>query len=102
LKELHPSEHRRQLERIRQADFNREVMKKAEKLSVFRDLVHRSVLLHGSHSVTYVQDADGARRPVEMKLQHHTMTTEWPRMETIDPAGLDLMLLVFRAEQVKP
>ncbi|WP_020086015.1 hypothetical protein [Hyphomicrobium zavarzinii] len=102
VKELHPSEHRRQLERIRQADFNREVMKKAEKLSVFHDLVHRSVLLHGSHSVTYVQDADGARRPVEMKLQHHTMTTEWPRMETIDPARLDLMLLVFRAEQIKP
>jgi hypothetical protein len=99
IKELHPSEHRRQLERIRMMDFNREVNKKAQRQSIFWDIVHRSVLLHGHHSVTLVEGADGETRPVEMTLQSIEHSMEWPRMETVDPVGLDMMLRVFRAEQ---
>ena len=100
IKELHPSEHRRQLERIRMIDFNREVNKKARQQSIFWDIVHRSVLLHGHHSVTSVEGEDGETRPVEMKLQSIEHSVEWPRMETVDPVGLDMILRVFRAEQI--
>lgn len=99
--ELHPSEYRRQLERIRQVDFSREVNKKAHQQSIFWDIVHRSVLLHGSGSVTFVEDGAGGRRPVSMQMQRHEVSTEWPRMETVDPVGLDLMLRTFRVEQFK-
>ena len=100
IKELHPSEHRRQLERNRMIDFNREINKKARRQSIFWDIVHRSVLLHGHHSVTLVKGVDGETRPVEMKLQSIEHSMEWPRMETVDPVGLDMMLRVFRAEQI--
>jgi hypothetical protein len=99
--ELHPSEYRRQLDRIRIVDFNREVNKKAHRESIFWDIVHRSVLLHGSGSVTFVEDGTGARRAVAMQMHRHEVSTEWPRMETVDPVGLDLMLRTFRAEQFK-
>ena len=82
IKELHPSEYRRQLERIRMMDFNREVNKKARRQSIFHDIVHRSVLLHGRHSITFVDGVNGERRPVEMKLHTFEHSIEWPRMET--------------------
>jgi len=100
VKELHPSEQRRQLERIRMIDFNREVQKKAREQSVFWDVVHRSVLLHGRQSVTLVEGANGETRPVETKLQSFEHSFEWPRMETVDPVGLDIVLRTFRLEQI--
>lgn len=99
VKELHPSEYRRQLERIRMMDFNREVNKKARRQSIFHDIVHRSLLLHGRHSITFVEGVNGERRPVEMKLHTFEQSVEWPRMETVDPVGLEIRLLTFRAEQ---
>lgn len=99
--ELHPSEYRRQLERIRQVDFNRQVNKQAHRQSIFMDIVHRSVVLHGSGSVTLVDDGAGGRRAVSMEMQRHEFSSEWPRMETVDPVGLDIMLRTFRAEQLK-
>jgi hypothetical protein len=99
--ELHPSEYRRQLGRIRQVDFNREVNRKAHRQSIFRDIVHRSVLLHGSGSVTLVDDGAGERRPMSMQMHPHEYTVEWPRMEIVDPVGRDLMIRTLRAEQLK-
>ena len=99
--ELHPSEYRRQLERIRQVDFNREVNRKAHRQSIFRDIVRRSVLLHGSGSVTLVEDGAGGRRPMSMQMHLHEYSVEWPRMEVVDPVGRDLMIRTFRAEQLK-
>lgn len=99
--ELHPSEYRRQLERIRQVDFNREVNRKAHRQSILRDIVHRSVLLHGSGSVTMVNDGSGSRRPVSMQMHPYKYSIEWPRMEIVDPVGRDLMIRTFRAEQLK-
>ncbi len=99
--ELHPSQYRRQLERIRMVDFNRKVSKQAHRASIFWDAVHRSVLLHGSGSVTFVDDGEGVRRPVSMEMHPYEVSTEWPRMETVDPVGLDLTLRTFRAEQFR-
>lgn len=99
--ELHPSEYRRQLERIRQVDFNREVNRKAHRQSIFWNIVHRSVLLHGSGSVTLVDDGAGKRQPRSMQMHPHEYSVEWPRMEIVDPVGRDLMIRTFRAEQLK-
>lgn len=99
--ELHPSEYRRQLERIRQVDFNREVNRKAHLQSIFRDIVRRSVLLHGSGSVTFVDDGAGGRRPISMQMHPHEYSVEWPRMEVVDPVGRDFMIRTFRAEKLK-
>lgn len=100
-RELRPSEYQRQLQRIRDANFQREIRKNAEKRSIFHDLVHKSVLLHGSGSVTFVEGPDGGRKPMHMKLHGFSTTSEWPRLETIDPVGLDIVLRTCRASQLK-
>lgn len=101
VKELHPSEYQRQLERIRDANLSREIRKKAHERSIFNDIVHKSVLLHGNSSVTFVEGVNGERRPIHMKMHSYSTTAEWPRMETVDPVGLDLVLRSFRAGQLK-
>lgn len=101
VKELHPSEYQRQLERIRDANLSREIRKKAHERSIFHDIVHKSVLLHGNSSVTFVEGVNGERRPMHMKMHSYSTTAEWPRMETVDPVGLDIVLRKFRAGQLK-
>ncbi len=85
VRELHPSEYQRQLERIRDANLTREILKDAHRRSIFHDIVHRTVLLHGSGSVAFIEDGNGERRPVHMKLHGFSTTSEWPRMETLIP-----------------
>lgn len=101
IKEIHPSEHERQIERLRFNDVMREAFKEAEKESVLLHLVKRSVILYGNKSVTYVQGPEEGRRPVEMELKSHSTEFEIPRMEIVDPIGLDYMLRVFRVERLK-
>ena len=99
IKEMHPSEHERQIARLRFNDVMRLAFKKAEKESVLLNLVKRSVILYGNRSLTYVAGPEEERRPVEMELKSHGTTVEIPRMEIADPIGLDYMLLAFRAER---
>lgn len=101
VKEIHPSEHERQVERLRFHDHMRQAQKEAEKASVLLNFVKRSVILYGKHSITYIEDSKNERRPVEMELKSHGVTIEWPRMEIIDPVGLDYMLRVFRVERLE-
>ena len=61
----------------------------------------RSVLLYGRRSITYVEGPNDVRRPVEMELKGHSFTFELPRMEILDPIGLDFMLRVFRIERLR-
>lgn len=100
IKELHPSEHQRQIERMRLQEQSRQIHKQAEEQSLFRNLVHRSVLLYGRRSLMYVGLPGEARRPIEMELHAHSFSFEMPRMEVVDPDGLDYMLRVFRAERL--
>jgi hypothetical protein len=100
IKELLPSEHQRQIERIRLQEQAREIHKEAREQSVFHNLVHRVVLLYGRRSLTYVGLPGETRRPIEMQLHAHTFAQELPQMEVADPVGLDYMLRVFRAERL--
>jgi hypothetical protein len=101
IKELHPSEHDRQLEHLRFHDEMQNAHKEAQKSSVLLSLVRRSVILYGKRSLTYVEEPNDVRRPVEMELMPHGVTIEVPRMQIVDPVGLDYMLRVFRVERLK-
>ncbi|MFN4281592.1 MAG: hypothetical protein ACK4NA_03015 [Alphaproteobacteria bacterium] len=99
IKELHPSTHNRNLVDQRQFDQMHAAQKQAESQSIFADLVHRSVLLYGKKSLTYVNDPSGERRELELDLKSITVSVEVPRGQTLDPVGLEYMLRVFRAEK---
>lgn len=101
IKELHPSERQRQIQRIRSVDEMRKVRKDAMKQSIFASLVKRSVILYGKRSITYVEGPDGQRSPMEMELKPHSVSFELPRMQVVDPVGLDFVLFMLRAERRK-
>jgi len=100
IKELEPSEHHRRIERLRMSDQMRDVHKQARARSVFLNLVKQSVLLYGNRSVSFIKDGNDALRPVEMDLKPYGVSFEMPRMEIIDPVGLEHMLNVFRSERL--
>jgi hypothetical protein len=99
IKELNPSEYQRSVERTHVQDMMRKAHKEAEKHSVLINLVHRSTLLYGRRSVTYVRDPDNKRRAVSMDMHSFGTSIELPRSEIIDPIGLSVMLLTFRSAQ---
>jgi hypothetical protein len=99
VKELHPSEHQRQLAHIRWADTMRDAFKKAHKQSIFMDIVHKSTLLYGRRSVAFVEGPEGKLHPHEMELGTYGTTHEWPRMEITDPVRLDETIRVLRLRQ---
>jgi hypothetical protein len=101
IKELRPSEYQHSVERRHAHDFMRKVQKDAEKQSVLLSLVHRSVLLYGRRSITYVQGPDNKRRPVSMDMHSISHSFELPRSEIIDPVGLSVMTLTFRSMKRK-
>jgi hypothetical protein len=96
IKELQPSEYQRGVERMRTHDMMRGVQKRAEKTSVLMSLMHRSTLLYGRKSITFIPGPGNERRPVSMDMRSFRTSIELPRMEIIDPVGLNLMLLQFR------
>ena len=101
IKELHPSDYERDVVRQRTYDEMRAAQKAAEHQSVLLSVVHRSTLLYGKRSLTYVLDSDGSRRAVAMDLQSVGVSFEMPRHDVLDPAGLDFLLRVFRVEKLK-
>lgn len=100
IKELHPSEHHRRIERLRIADQMREAHKQAQSQSVLLNLVKRSVVLYGNRSLTLIKDEKEEPRPIEIDLKPFEVSFEMPRMEVVDPIGLDFTLRVFRTERM--
>lgn len=99
--ELQPSEHHCRIERMRISDQMRDAHKQAESGSVFLNLVSRSVLLYGNRSLTFVDDGQDNLRPMEINLHSHGISYEMPRMEVIDPVGLEYVLRIFRHERME-
>ncbi|MDN6875408.1 MULTISPECIES: hypothetical protein [Pseudomonas] len=99
--ELQPSEHHRRIERLRISDQMWAAHKQAESESVFLSMVSRSVLLYGNRSLTFVDDGQDKLRPLEINLHSHGISYEMPRMEVVDPVGLDYVLRIFRHERMK-
>jgi hypothetical protein len=63
---------------------------------VLLNLVTRSVILHGNGALTFVTPPNAERRALEMDLHSHGVSFEMPRLEVVDPVGLDYMLRVLR------
>lgn len=96
--ELLPSQgHRESYQRLFHRQ-TREATKEAEKHSIMNLIASRSVLLYGRKSINYVHLSDGQVKRTETPLQLHSITTEFPRLEYIDPHGLDYMLRLFKVE----
>jgi hypothetical protein len=101
IKELHPSDYQCDVVHQRTYDEMRTAYKIAESKSVMLSLVHRSTILYGKCSLTYVPDHDGGQRAVAMDLKSFGTSFELPRREILDPVGLDFMLRVYRAEKLR-
>jgi hypothetical protein len=101
IKELRPSEYQHSVERRRTHDMMQKARKDAEKQSVFLSLVHRSTLLYGRRSITYVQEPGKKSRPVSIDMHSFSHSFELPRCEVLDPVGLSIMLLTFRSMKRK-
>jgi hypothetical protein len=101
VKEMWPSERQRQAVHRNDSDEFRRSHKEAMKKSVFMNLVHRSVILYGRRTLTFVQGPGNERRLMEMDLQSHSFGWELPRTTIIDPVGLDFMLRIFRTEKFR-
>ena len=73
--------------------------KAAQAQSVFFNLVRHSTMLYGIRSLSYVEDFNGGpRRPMEMELGTQGVTMTLPRLDMLDPIGLQLLLVRFRGE----
>src|SRR6185295_15194289 len=99
IKELAPSAYQRNIVRMKQYEMGRQIHKEVEKRSVLLSLVHRSTLLYGRKSLTYVGGAD--KPPVAMDLKPMSHSMEMPQLDTIDPVGLDYLLRIFRLSKPK-
>ena len=98
-----PSERERQLQGYRQADFQRDVHKKAEQGSLLSALAHKATLLYGTSGIIYVH-RDAASEPVRQEISMGTFGhfLEFPRLEAIDPVGLQYNIRLFRSEEPPP
>lgn len=97
--ELHPSERERQLEWERHTDSMTDAMRKARKKSIFAQIATESVLLYGRRAVSWVERPGEEPRRMESTLGSIGTSFEMPRIDIVDPVGLQIMLLAFRAEE---
>ena len=94
-----PSAREHQLQAHRQADVARNIWKEAQERSVLSQLVPVSTLLYGTASVYYVHaDKDSDPQRKEMSLSSHHQTIEIPRLQLLDPVGLQYAMVGFRLE----
>jgi hypothetical protein len=99
--ELHPPQTHKDTYRRHFTKEMTDAMNEAEKESVLLSLVSKSVLLYGRTSISYVYDPNDKPHRNEMQLHKHGTEIEFPRVQNIDPFGLDYMLRVFRSEKFK-
>lgn len=97
--ELEPSERQRQIEWQRHSDTMAEAYRHADEKSIFASIVTKVVVLYGNRSVSYVRHPKQETRRIETKMHSHGVSFEMPRIEIVDPVGLQKMLLSFRSEE---
>ncbi len=101
--EMQPSQAQREAYARHWGKLLSDSFKEAMKGSIVNQLFAQSTILHGKKSIEYVRQASGESQRMEIPLNSHGTEIDVPRLESIDPVGLDYMLRVFRAEQmVKP
>lgn len=96
--ELHPSERERQLEWQRHSESMAEARQAARKKSIFAQIGTESLILYGTRAVSWFKDHTDERRRIETPMKSISHSFEMPRVEIVDPMGLQMMLLHFRRE----
>lgn len=98
--ELEPSESERLIERKQQSERMRQIQKQAEQSSVLMSLISKSIILHGNGSMGYQRGADGKLHRHAMKMGGFSTSWEAPRLQAIDPFGVEMQLRQFRSESL--
>jgi hypothetical protein len=99
IKELLPSSYQRGAVRQKHHIVGREIRKQAQRQSVFFGVVRRSTLLYGRKAITYAGGTD--RPPVSMEMKTMSTGFEMPRLQIVDPVGLDWLTRIFRVSKQK-
>ena len=97
--DLHPNESQREAYYRHFSQQVSESFKKAQAKSVFLNLVSRSVVLHGTRSIHYVNGQDGSPKRMDMEFRKLGTEMEVPRLSHQNPVGLDYMLRVFTSRE---
>ncbi|NJS13623.1 MAG: hypothetical protein HC788_02165 [Sphingopyxis sp.] len=100
VEELEPSESERLIERKQQSEQIRQIQKLAEQSSVLLPLISKSIVLHGNGSIGYRRGADGKLQRHAMKMGGFSTSWEAPRLQAIDPFGVEMQLRQFRSERL--
>ncbi|HEV7233790.1 MAG TPA: hypothetical protein VGN36_06050, partial [Sphingorhabdus sp.] len=100
VEELEPSESERLIERKQQSEQMRQIQKLAEQSSVLLPLISKSIILHGNGSIGYRRGADGKLHRHAMKMGGFSTSWEAPRLQAIDPFGVEMQLRQFRSERL--
>ena len=100
--ELRPSERQRSIESEKRNDAMLAALKKAHEQSILMSVVQSYVVLYGNRLIEHVATGVGdEKRRIDVPMQSHGTSIEWPRLEVVDPVGLDYMLHVFRFERLR-
>ncbi|MFA9394748.1 MAG: hypothetical protein ACERJ1_08540 [Halodesulfovibrio sp.] len=84
-------------------DFNRKMQHARDNgpKSFFEDMCTVQHLLYGTSSIYYMVDSTGEQRRAETEMQSFSYSSEVPRLNVIDPEGLDYLLRMFRAGEIR-
>ena len=99
LVELHPTEIHRHIAQIHSSQQFSQAVKESMKQSILRQLVTTQHILYGETSSIYVQEPEGGTRRVDMEMNKHSVSLEYPQMAIFDPEGLQQTLHIFKFEQ---
>jgi hypothetical protein len=97
---LHPSQTQRESYRRYFSDLTAVSFRAAEKESLLSLICTKQTLLYGRKSIYFQHTAAGETTRMEAPLLSNSVEIETPRMDPIDPYGLDFILHVFRAEHI--
>jgi hypothetical protein len=99
LREFRPSEGQRQLELERHSDSMAEAQRGADQKSILANLFTKVVVLYGNRSVSYHNIGEETSQRFETKMASHGVSVEIPRVDIVDPLGLQRMLFTYRVER---
>src|SRR3546814_14637241 len=70
--------------------------REARKKSIFASIATESLVLYGTGSISWISDERFPPRRLETSMGSISHSVEMPRTDTVDPLGLQLMLIKFR------
>lgn len=99
LPELWISEHHKDTFKRMYSKEMEKAFKESEKKSFIHQFFPKSILLYGRASIFFSVGQDGKKHRQEIPLQNIGHAMEYPRLQNIDPQGLDFKLRIFRIER---